>query len=377
MRVVVSGGGTGGHIFPALAVAEALRRRQPDVERLYIGAASGMEAEIVPQHGLPFQGVTAKKLRKLLSPGTLGVLLSLVKGYWEARTYLRAFRTDVVIGTGGYATAATVLAGQHLGLPTAIVAPDAVPGRTNRFLARGARLICISFPEAAAFYPEGKTVVTGLPLRAGIVAPPNVTAQAARCRFPGLAPDRFTVLVVGGSQGARAINNVILEATPALLEAGAQVLHQTGARNFEAVRAQAQARHLWDRAGYCPLAFLDDTQMPLAWRAADVVVCRGGMSTLSEVLANGVPAVVVPLPTAYADHQTANARELVKAGAALLRPESGLTAGTLVQELLALRDDPARRQQMAAASRALGRPDAADDVAKRLLELGRPSSKET
>jgi len=368
MRVVLSGGGTGGHIFPALAVAESLRRLEPDVELLYIGATTGIETSIVPPRGIPFQAVTARKLRKVLSPATLLVALSLVKGYFEARTYLRAFKADVVVGTGGYVAMAAVWAGAHLGLPTLILAPDSIPGRTNRLLARYAKKICVVFPETVARFPKEKTVVTGLPVRAGIVAPAEVTPQAARCRFANLRSDAFTVLVLGGSQGAQAINTLIVEAVPKLLEAGVQVLHQAGSRNIEAVQKQIQEKGLQDREGYCPVAFLDEEQMPLALRAADVVVCRGGISTLSELMANALPAMVVPLPTAYADHQTANARALEKAGAALLRPENALSASNLIADLLALRDDPARRQRMAEASRAMGRPDAADAVARLVLE---------
>ncbi|HZP84854.1 MAG TPA: undecaprenyldiphospho-muramoylpentapeptide beta-N-acetylglucosaminyltransferase [Chthonomonadaceae bacterium] len=369
MRVVVSGGGTGGHIYPALAIAEALKRQRPDVELLYIGGASGMETRIVPEYGVPFQAVTSRKLRKVLSPGTVGALLALWKGYREAQTYIRAFGANIVVGTGGYAAAATVLAGVRSGLPTLIHEGNALPGRTNRFLARYAQKVCVTFEETIERFPPGKAALTGLPLRQGIVAPPDVTPQAARCRFDGFGPDAFTVLVVGGSQGAQALNRVVLEAVPGLLDAGVQILHQTGVNNFEGVRSQAEERQLMERAGYQPVAFLDGAQMPLAFRAADVIVCRGGISTLSEALANGLPAVVVPLPTAYADHQTYNAKALVAGGAALLRPENELTASNLNQDLRALRDDPARRQQMAAASRAMGRPQAADEVAKLVLEL--------
>jgi UDP-N-acetylglucosamine--N-acetylmuramyl-(pentapeptide) pyrophosphoryl-undecaprenol N-acetylglucosamine transferase len=369
MRVVVSGGGTGGHIYPALAIAEGLRRQQPDVELLYIGGVSGMEMRIVPEQGVPFQAVTSRKLRKTLSLSTVGVLLSLVKGYREAQTYIRAFRAEAVVGTGGYAAAATVLAGARLGIPTLIHEGNVIPGRTNRLLARYARRICVTFAETLAQFPKDKGVLTGLPLRASIVAPLEVTPQEARCRFSGLAPDAFTVLAVGGSQGARALNRIVLGAVPGLLDAGAQVLHQTGPNHFEAVKTEAEAQNLWERPGYCPRAFLDEIQLSLALRAADVIVCRGGVSTLSEALVNGLPALIVPLPTSYADHQTFNARALESAGAALLRPENSLSASNLRDDLLALRADPARRQRMAEASRALGRPHAADDVAKLVLEL--------
>jgi UDP-N-acetylglucosamine--N-acetylmuramyl-(pentapeptide) pyrophosphoryl-undecaprenol N-acetylglucosamine transferase len=369
MRIVVSGGGTGGHIFPALAVCEGLRRKKPDCELLYIGSASGMETEIVPKAGIAFQGVTARKLRKLVSISTIGVALSLVRGYQEARQYLRAFKTEAIVGTGGYVAAAAALAGKSLGIPTVILAPDAIPGRTNRMLARFARRICVVFDETADCFPAAKTVVTGVPLRSGVVAPPEIDRIGALGRFAPLAPDRFTVLVIGGSQGARAVNEIVVEALPALLNAGMQVLHQTGPKNLPDVLAAAKALGLGKDTPYYPVAFLDETEVPLAYRAADAIVCRGGISTLCEVTANALPALIVPLPTAYADHQTANAKALARAGAALCYPEFDLHPDGLVAELTQLRDTPGRMEEMARASRAVSKPDAADRVADIVLNL--------
>ncbi len=369
MRVVVSGGGTGGHIFPALAVVEALERADPTGDRLYIGGSTGMETQIVPQAGVPFQAVTARKLRKLISPSTVGVAWSLFKGYREARTYLRAFRAEAVVGTGGYVAGAAMLAGVTLGLPTLILAPDLVPGRTNRLLARFVKKVCVVFPETVKVFGTTKSVVTGLPLRSAIVLSPEVTPQKARCTFPGLRPDAFTVLVAGGSQGARAVNNLVLGAAPELLAAGLQILHQTGPKNFEEVTEQAKAQGLTAEKGYLPIAFFDATQMPLALRAADMFVCRGGISTLSEAMANGLPALVIPLPTAYADHQTANARALEAAGGGLHRAENDLTAAKLGADILGLRADSRRLAAMSQAARALGKSDAADVVAQLILSL--------
>jgi UDP-N-acetylglucosamine--N-acetylmuramyl-(pentapeptide) pyrophosphoryl-undecaprenol N-acetylglucosamine transferase len=367
MRIVVSGGGTGGHIFPAVAVAESLKRLRPEAELLYIGGSTGMETRIVPQQGIAFQAVTAQKLRKVVSLSTVGVALSLLKGYLEARRHLKAFRAEAVVSTGGYVAAAATLAGAHMGLPTVIVAPDRVPGRTNRMLARSAKRICVAYAETAKLFPPNRTVLTGMPLRAGVVAPPEMTPEEARTQFPGLCADRFTLLVTGGSQGARALNRIVVETASALLDAGVQVLHQTGANNIEAVKQQAGS--LIGRAGYCPLPFLEQHQVALARRAANVIVCRGGISTLSENLVCGLPAIIVPLPTAYADHQTHNARSLAEAGAALLRPEADLTPQQLQADLLALKADPSRLLQMAQTARQLAHPDAADAVAREALAL--------
>jgi UDP-N-acetylglucosamine--N-acetylmuramyl-(pentapeptide) pyrophosphoryl-undecaprenol N-acetylglucosamine transferase len=369
MRIVVSGGGTGGHIFPALAVCEGLRRAQPNCELLYIGSTTGIEAEIVPKTGVAYQGVPARKLRKLFSLSTVVAALSLVRGYQEARRYLRAFKPQVVVGTGGYVAAAATLAAVSLRIPTMILAPDSIPGRTNRFLARYARRICVVFEETVARFPADKTVVTGLPLRAGVIAPAAIEPHQARCRFEALAPDRFTVLVIGGSQGARRINEIVVDALPDLTAAGMQVLHQTGPKNIADVQARASALGLTANAGYCPVAFLDAEQVPLAYRSADIILCRGGISTLSEVMANGLPSVIVPLPSAYADHQTANAQALARTGAALCCPDFDLNAAGLVRELTELKSTPDRLPRMAAASRRMARPEAADTVAELIVRL--------
>ena len=371
MRVVVSGGGTGGHIYPALAVAESLKRLRPDTEILYIGATTGMETEIVPKHGVEFRAVTAKKLRKTVSLSTFGVAFSLLRGYGEARNVLREFRADAVIGTGGYVAAATVLAAARLGIPTVIHEGNAIAGRTNLGLARFVRRICLTFEAGVSQFPEAKTVVTGFPTRGGIVAPECVSQAQARQRFAGLSAERFTVLVTGGSQGARAINNVVLDSARDLQAAGIQIIHHVGARNFDDAKRQAQERGLLESGSYRPVAYLDAEEMPLAWRACDVIVCRGGISTLTEALVNSRPALIIPLPSAYADHQTYNARELETAGAALLLPESALTAPKLTAALLTLRDNPQTCQNMTAACRALARPDAADRVAKEVLGFAR------
>lgn len=363
MRVVVSGGGTGGHIFPALALCEALKEEKPHSEVLYIGSTTGMEAEIVPKTGVRYQSVPARKLRKVASFGTVAVALSLLRGFAIARRYMREFEADAVVGTGGYVAAAAALAGVSLGLPATILAPDSVPGRTNRLLARYARRICVVFEETVQRFDATKTVVTGLPLRQSAVAADSITKREAQSWFPHLDAEKFTVLVIGGSQGARWLNETVLEALPVLLSDGFQVLHQTGPKNIEDVRSALRLRNMEDVPGFEARAFLIDFEVAMAYRAADVIVCRGGISTLAEVMANGLPALVTPLPTAYADHQTANARAMERAGAAICCPQSTTDARTLHAALLQLRSEPHRHAQMAAASRAMGRPAASEEVA--------------
>ncbi len=355
--------------MPALAIVESVCRLVPGSERLYIGAHTGMESEIVPRLGVPYQSITTQKLTKTLSFSTAKVMLSLWKGYHEAIEYLKAFRADVVIGTGGYVAAAAIRAAVKLDIPTFIHEGNAVAGRTNLWLAQSATRIGTTFEEAVTEFPRKKTIVTGLPLREGIIAPDSLTAQNARAEFEGLDPSRFTVLVTGGSQGARNLNTILLETVPILLEAGMQVLHLTGAKNFEMVQAEAQERGLLSRAGYLPRACCNEQEMPSAWRAADVVLCRGGASTLSEALANCLPAVIVPLPTAYADHQTANARVVEKHGAGVLCHEPTLTPEILTENLVRLQEDSAYYAQVKSATLTLRKPHAADTVTREVLKM--------
>lgn len=371
MRVVVSGGGTGGHIFPALALCEALKQASPDCELLYIGGISGMESEIVPKQGIAYQPVTANKLRKLVSFSTLGVAVSLFKGFTEARTYLKAFKADVVVGTGGYVAAAATLAGATSGLPTLILAPDLLPGRTNRLLSRFVQQICVVFEETVAAFPKAKTFVTGLPLRGNIVLPDTISKAEARLNFTGLAPDKFTLLIIGGSQGARALNLAVLDAAPTFLEAGVQIIHQVGTKNLADVEKLALERGLTASKGYLPLGFMDANQVPSAYRASDVILCRGGISTLSEVTANGLPAMIVPLPTAYADHQTYNAKAVEAKEAAIHFPEKGLTATSLFERVQHLQTNPELLNTMRTASLRMGRPNAAAEIADRILQMKR------
>ncbi len=359
MKVAITGGGTGGHIYPALAVAEALRREVLSTELLYIGGERGPEVDIVPQTGIRFEAVRSRKLRKLVSPSTVGVLLELWKGYREAGALLKSFGADVVIGTGGYVAAATSIAATRQGRPLIIQACDAVPGRTNRWLSRRASRVCIWFAETAERLPGAKTVQTGVPLRPDIVS--RICPEEARVLL-GMSPDQFTVLVVGGSQGAQRLNELAI-GMASLLDGPVQVLHQTGPRNHEEALKVAERTDL-SRINYLPRPYISGEQMPLAYRAADLVVCRCGISTLAEITANGVPALMVPLPTAYADHQTANARAVERAGAGIHLRQPELTPERLAEQVQALRGDEARREAMAAAGRALGRPEAARHVAE-------------
>jgi UDP-N-acetylglucosamine--N-acetylmuramyl-(pentapeptide) pyrophosphoryl-undecaprenol N-acetylglucosamine transferase len=360
VTIVVTGGGTGGHIYPALAVAEALVKVRPDVGVVYIGAAGGMEERLVKERGISFTGVAARKLRRLASPDTLLTLAVLCRGWSQARRHLRRLAPASVLGTGGYVAAAAVLAASSLRVPIVLHEQNAIPGRTNRWLARRAQRVCVTFEDSLSAFPADRAVVTGLPIRDDVVAP--VGRDEAR-RSLAIPTDSFMVLVLGGSQGAVAINRVVREALAALPQ-GVFVMHQTGAQDSE-TGPQANANR------YRALAYLDAETLPLAYRAADLVVSRCGASTLAELAANGLPAVLVPYPAAYADHQTANARAVTSRGAGILLPQADLTPEALTAHITSLMNDRGKLAAMASASAALSRPHAAEDVARIVLGCAR------
>lgn len=355
MRVVLTGGGTGGHIYPALSVAACLVGE----DLLYVGTADGPEATLVPRAGLTFRSVPSRKLSRRPTPGAAAALAVSAWGVLRAAALLREWRPDVVLGTGGYASAGVMLAAALLRLPSVVHEANAVPGRVNRLLAHLCTRVALTYPATAACFPSGKSVVTGLPVRPGLAdADPN----RARAEY-GLRADLPTLLVCGGSGGAQTLNRAVVAALPELEPLGLQVVHQTGRTHLETVRAAVPDPPAW----YHPTAYVED--MPALLAAGTLIVCRAGSSTLAEVTAMGLPAIAVPYPFAVADHQTGNARALAAAGAAVLVPDAELDGARLAREVAGLLRDDARRERMRAASRAQGRPEAAREVAELLREV--------
>jgi len=357
---VIACGGTGGHIYPALAVAEALREQDPAVQILFVGG-SRLEAQLVPQAGWAFRPVAARPIPREVAPGALTALGALLVGTVQSLGILRAFRAQVVLATGGYVSAPVGVAAAMLRVPIVLQEQNVVPGLTTRLLSRLAA--CVSIPHEAvqAHLPAG--VVTGVPIRRGATGGDRTRGAA---RF-GLEADRFTVLVLGGSQGAQSLNEAMLDAARALRDpAAVQVLHQAGKGQAEWVATRAaQIR----TPRYIAVGYIENVAD--AYACADLVVCRAGAGTLAEVTANGLPAVLVPYPHAAEGHQEANARLVERAGAAVVIADRALTGARLAEVIDALREDPRRVRAMAEASRGLGRPGAAAAVAGLVMGAAR------
>ena len=354
LRVVIAGGGTGGHLYPGIAVARELLARRPDAVVSFAGTARGIEARVVPREGFPLDllrsaGVKGKSLVDRLSGAAL-VPFGLLDG-WRI---VSARRPALVIGVGGYSSGPVVLAAALRGVPTMLLEQNAVPGLTNRLLSRFVAAAAVTFVGA-------KTFVSGNPVRPEFFAAVGPNQEAARDDQASVT----RVLVFGGSQGAHAINVAMVEAAPQLASGGPslRLVHQTGERDVEMVRAGYRQAGL--QAGVEP--FLYDMGRQL--RDADLVVCRAGSTTLAEIAAAGRAAILIPLPTATDDHQRRNAEAVVAAGAGELLLQQDASGGVLAGRILALAGDADRRQRMAAAARSLARPDAARVIVDRGLEL--------
>jgi UDP-N-acetylglucosamine--N-acetylmuramyl-(pentapeptide) pyrophosphoryl-undecaprenol N-acetylglucosamine transferase len=358
MRVLIAGGGTGGHVFPGIALAEEVVGRHPENDAIFVGTARGLEATVVPAAGYPIELIQVKGLKGKGLATTLGNLLLVPGALFGSLAILRKWRPDVVIGVGGYASGPVVLAAWLLGIPTAVQEQNAAAGLTNRVLGRFVRAVFTAFPEAARYFPKRKVQQLGNPIRRGMLD---------NFMRPSTAHDRPHLLVFGGSQGAHVLNMRVVEALPHLadLRDRLTLTHQTGRGDREPVEK-----------GYAATGFAPDvrefiTDMVSAYAAADLVVCRAGATTLAELTVCQKPSILVPFPYAADNHQVINARSLVEAGAAVMIEERDLTGELLAREIRAILTQPERRQQMARAAGRLGAPQAAREIIDVCAELCR------
>jgi len=362
-RLFFAGGGTGGHLFPAIAIADEVRRATPDAEILFIGTKGKIESRVVPDRGYRFVSIWISGFSRSLSLSTVLFPVKVVVSMLQSIMLLLTKKPGVVVGTGGYVCGPPVMAASLLGIPTLIQEQNSYPGVTTRLLATRVNQVHITFESTRRFLRRKDNVhLTGNPVRALV----GTLTRADGAASLGLDPSRTTVLVVGGSQEAVSINAAMLAIVPLLLAQGVQVIWLTGEREF--TRVQKQLGTPTAPGGLLLRPFLAD--MEHAFAATDLVVCRSGASTLAEVMCTGLPSILVPYPHAAADHQTENARAMVEQGAALLCPDGdiGTQLGTMIEELLG---NAARRAAMGAAARAMGKPDAARTLAHAALTLAR------
>jgi UDP-N-acetylglucosamine--N-acetylmuramyl-(pentapeptide) pyrophosphoryl-undecaprenol N-acetylglucosamine transferase len=347
MRVVLAGGGTGGHVIPALAIAQQLKK-DFGAEVLFIGTPRGMENRLVPPAGFQLKLVKVGALNRVSLATRVRTIVDLPRAVWDASGMLSGFRADVVVGVGGYASGPAMAAAILKRIPTVAFEPNVVPGFANRKIAPWVSAAAVQFEQAGKFFRNFQ--VTGVPVRPAFF---EVVPRATNAVPP-------TLLVFGGSQGAHAINTAVIAALPALRAkvSGLHIIHQTGERDY------SEARAAYDSAGMDAEVSAFITDMPGIFARADLLVCRSGASTVGEVTAAGKPAIFIPFPRAADDHQKVNAQALVDAGAAAVLEEANLTANSLAETVASLFADRGRLEKMGQAAKELAHPNAAQDVAK-------------
>ncbi|REK61813.1 MAG: undecaprenyldiphospho-muramoylpentapeptide beta-N-acetylglucosaminyltransferase [Brevibacillus sp.] len=363
MRVVLTGGGTGGHIYPALAVAKEVSRQEPQAAFLYIGSKHGLEAQIVPRAGIPFESVEIVGLKRKLTLDNVKTLWKFFRAVSASKQMLQRFRPDVVIGTGGYVCGPVVYAAARLGIPTIIHEQNVVPGLTNKFLTRFVDKVAVSFPESLSFFPRAKSVLTGNPRATEVM---HGDERAGRS-FLGIGGDKRIVLMFGGSRGAKAINEAVLSIVPELEQfEDTHFVYVTGEVHYEAITAALREKGDLPR-NISLLPFVHN--MPDVLAATHVLVSRAGASTLAEITALGIPAILIPSPYVTNNHQEKNARGLEKEGAAEVILERELTGERLRQSLTRLLSDRKRWASMREASLKLGMPQAATEIYRLMKNL--------
>ena len=359
MKFIISGGGTGGHIFPAIAIANELRRRLPEAEILFVGAQGRMEMTRVPEAGYKIVGLDITGLQRRLTPRNLMFPLRVIRSVRKAGKLIKEFRPDAVVGVGGYASAPVLLAAGSHHVPALIQEQNSYAGLVNKLLGKRVAKICVAYDGMEKFFPAAKIVVTGNPVRTEIADGSRAEALA----FFGLDPNKKTLLVVGGSLGARTLNLATAAALPRLREAGVQLLWQTGKSYYSEAERQA-ADYAAD--GLHAHEFI--RRMDLAYAAADVVVSRAGALSVSELCLTGKACIFVPSPNVAEDHQTKNARALLSKGAAVLITDEH-AAERLYDETLRLLADDHRQRELSKRIRELAKPHATEDIVNELLKL--------
>lgn len=361
IKIVISGGGTGGHIYPAVAIANEIMAQMPDAEILFVGAEGKMEMEKVPKAGYDIVGLPIAGINRSNMLANLSFPLKLVKSLQKARQTLKSFKPDVAVGVGGYASGPTLMMAGQMGVKTLIQEQNSYAGITNKWLAKKATKICVAYPGMEAFFPKDKLVFTGNPVRKDIVDS-SVSREDALKHF-GLDSARKTVLVIGGSQGARSINQAVLAGYQRFFEAEVQLIWQTGKGFLSTAKEKTDGKDFSQ-------GFISDFiyEMDMAYAAADVVISRAGALSVSELCLVAKPSILVPFPNAAEDHQTKNAMSLVNENAALIVKDNEV-GEKLISTCLSLLADEKRQQELSRQIKAFAKPNAAKEIVEEVRKV--------
>jgi UDP-N-acetylglucosamine--N-acetylmuramyl-(pentapeptide) pyrophosphoryl-undecaprenol N-acetylglucosamine transferase len=366
MRVIIAGGGTGGHLFPGLAIAEEFKKRNEMTEVIFVGTERGIEARVIPKEGFPIKFLRAEGMIGVSVYEKIKALAKTGLGFFDSYKIIKLVSPDIMIGVGGYASGAIMLIAASMSIPTMVLEQNCIPGFTNRILGKFVSTVCLTYQESIPFFPKEKSFLTGNPVRMHILTGNRESA----CRFFSLEENLFTVFVFGGSLGARSINKAVIESFQHLhdLKDKIQFLHQTGSDDYENVRNAF--REFGFKGMISPFIY----QMGEAYAVSDIVISRAGATTLAELTSLGKPAVLIPYPHATGQHQELNARKLSDMGAAKMILDSELSGKSLAHAIKELYENDAMRTEMQKHSRVLGKPEAGEkvvDIAMSLIKKDR------
>jgi UDP-N-acetylglucosamine--N-acetylmuramyl-(pentapeptide) pyrophosphoryl-undecaprenol N-acetylglucosamine transferase len=360
-RFIISGGGTGGHIYPAIAIANTLRDRYPDAQILFVGAKGKMEMQKVPESGYRIIGLWISGIQRRVTLDNLFFPVKVLVSFFAARTIIKRFQPNVVIGVGGYASGPMVMAAHALKVPVLLQEQNSYAGLTNRKLGKRAATICVAYPDMEAYFEKSKIVITGNPVRKSILEIAGRKEEAMK--YFGLDMSKKTLLVIGGSLGARTLNESIVKALPDFIAKDIQVIWQVGRLYYDEMLGRSRGK-TGDHIRV--MEFIKN--MDLAYAAADVVVSRAGALSISEICLAGKPCVLVPSPNVADDHQTKNASALVKRNAALLIPDNKAIE-YLAIDAIALLEDPVKQKKLSENIRQLGQPMASEVIVDEIMKL--------
>ena len=362
LRVIIAGGGTGGHIFPAVAVGHALKRLLPDTELLFVGALGKMEMEKVPQEGFKIEGLDIAGFNRSSILKNITLPVKLLKSRMHARRIIKEFRPSAIVGVGGYASFPILYAGQGMNIPTLIQEQNSFAGKSNKILGRRAKAVCVAYQHMDQFFPADKIILTGNPVRKSISAMSKTTAEGKA--WFGLSAGIKTILVIGGSLGAKSVNEAIDAGLDELMKQDVQLIWQTGKPYFEQAKLRAE------KYGSKVKVFDFIREVDNAYAAADIVVSRAGALAIAELCIAGKPVIFVPYPHAAEDHQTSNAMALVNNNAAWLVKDAD-TKSALMNKLVALLPDIAQQHAMSVNILAMAITDADERIANKVIEIAK------
>ncbi|HJV16060.1 MAG TPA: undecaprenyldiphospho-muramoylpentapeptide beta-N-acetylglucosaminyltransferase [Bacillales bacterium] len=361
MKIVISGGGTGGHIYPALALVREIQKEKKDAEFLYIGTTNGLESKLVPREKIPFKSIHITGFKRKLSFENIKTIFRFLKGVSDSKKILKEFKPDVVIGTGGYVCGPVVYAAAKLGVPTIIHEQNSVPGLTNKFLSRYVNKIAVCFSDASDYFPKNKVVFTGNPRASEVLGKDGVQGRLS----VGLSTTNPTVLIFGGSRGARPINEAVVKSLSELAKKPYQVLYVTGDVHYDEVKKEAELVGNPENVIIKPFIH----NMPEVLAGIDLVVSRAGATTLAELTSLGIPSILIPSPYVTNNHQEKNARSLVVQGAAELLLEKDLNNKSLIHSIDRVLLDKEKLTGMKKKAKKMGVPDSASKMYKLMKQI--------